>query len=167
MRILGIDPGVASTGWGIVEEDRTSDNGLRAVDYGVVKTLKTEDLAARLSQIFKEITKLIKKYKPDYAAVEQLFFCNNAKTAITVGEARGVILMALNDSAVPFKEFTPLQVKDAVCGYGRADKKQVQAMVRALLAMDKDPKPDDAADGLALAICCASVGSLEKKLNQM
>ncbi len=164
MKILGIDPGVASTGWGVVETDDHAENGLKLVDFGVIKTSKDTELAERLLEIHVELIDLVKKFKPDHAAVEQLFFYNNAKTAIAVGEARGIVLLSLCETKVPFKEFTPLQVKDAVCGYGKADKKQVQSMVKMLLGMDHTPKPDDAADGLAIAICCSTSLGMEKRL---
>ncbi len=162
MRILGIDPGVALTGWGVIDTDKTRDNGLALVDYGVIKTAKDLEQGQRLHEIYTQLGILIKKYKPDIASMEKLFFCRNVTTAISVGEARGVILMAVKEGNLPLKEFTPMQVKSGVCGYGKADKKQVQTMVKAILQMDEIPKPDDAADGLAVAICCSSSVKFDK-----
>ncbi|MFH0814964.1 MAG: crossover junction endodeoxyribonuclease RuvC [Candidatus Falkowbacteria bacterium] len=153
MIILGIDPGFARTGWGVVEYDRGK---LRPVDYGCIETMKGEDFSDRLSFLYDEIVKKIKKFKPDVVAVEELFFYNNVTTAIKVSHGRGVILLAAKKARVPIREFTPLQVKQAISGYGKADKIQVQKMVRALLNLREIPKPDDAADALAIAICAAS-----------
>ncbi len=152
MIILGIDPGTATTGYGVIENEKGET---KYVDYGCILTKSTESLENRLVSIFDELTKIIKKFKPEMAAVEELFFASNAKTAISVGHARGVILLACSKEKVPVYEYTPLQVKQAICGYGRADKQQVQKMVKALLSLEEIPKPDDAADGLAIAICCA------------
>lgn len=163
--VLGIDPGVASTGWGVVEESPNADNGLVCVDYGVIKTSKEEEHPSRLQTIYKELKKIVKKFNPDIVAIEKLYFCKNLKTAMKVGEARGVTILALSEFDLPIKEFTPLQIKDAVCGYGKADKHQVQSMVQSILAMEELPKPDDAADGLAVAICCATSVRIEEKLN--
>jgi crossover junction endodeoxyribonuclease RuvC len=150
MIILGIDPGTATTGYGVIESERGK---IQAVGHGCILTKSTEDLENRLVTIFDELTAIIKKFKPEMAAVEELFFSSNAKTAISVGHARGVILLACSKANVPVYEYTPLQIKQAVCGYGRADKQQIQKMVRSLLCLDEIPKPDDAADGLAIAIC--------------
>jgi len=153
MIILGIDPGTATTGYGVIE----SKNGqLKFVEHGCILTKSSEDLEHRLSIIFDELTAIIKKFKPDMVAVEELFFASNAKTAISVGHARGVILLACSKSKIPVYEYTPLQVKQAICGYGRGDKQQIQKMVQALLSLEEIPKPDDAADGLAIAICHAN-----------
>lgn len=152
MIILGIDPGTASVGFGLIKMNR----GLELVDYGCIHTttrLKTEE---RLAKIYQEVFQLIKKYKPSAVAVEDLFFFKNQKTVIKVSQARGVILLAIARSKTRLLEFTPLQVKQAVACYGRADKKQVQQMVQAILNLKKIPKPDDAADALAIAICCAN-----------
>ncbi|MFH1547644.1 MAG: crossover junction endodeoxyribonuclease RuvC [bacterium] len=156
MRILGIDPGTATTGWGIVDQDKKSDNGLKMVAYGAITTKAKQPNSQRLAIISNELEEIIKKYSPDVSSVEKLFFTNNQKTAMSVGEARGVILLSLENHSIPIYEFTPPQIKSGVCGYGRADKKQVQAMVQAILQMEEKPKPDDAADGLAAAICGAS-----------
>lgn len=152
MIILGIDPGTATTGWGLVEKEGPK---YTLIDFGCVKTPAKMPLHDRLDQIFDEISDLIKKYKPDHAAVEELFFAANSKTAIAVGQARGVILLAAKKNCVSVFEYTPLQVKMAICGYGRAEKMQVQKMVKTLLSLSDIPKPDDAADALAIAICHA------------
>ncbi len=151
MRVLGIDPGIASTGFGCI--DTASDQSYRMVDCGVIKTLPKTDTGERLHIIHNELFHLIKQFTPDVLVVEQLFFNTNQKTAILVGQARGVILMTGAKAQVRCHEFTPIQVKMAVTGYGRADKKQVQEMVRIILNLEKIPKPDDAADALALALC--------------
>lgn len=150
MRILGIDPGLATTGWAVVDFDK--DNKPCPVDYGAITTVKGLSVSERLVEIHRDINELIKKFKPEYAGVETLLFCNNAKTAISVGEARGVVLLALENNHIPIKEFTPLQVKSSITGYGKADKKQVQENVRVLCNLDSIPKPDDAADAIAIAI---------------
>lgn len=148
--ILGIDPGLADTGFGIIEE---SAGKLHCLGYGSIKTKKGKSLSDRILELEKELQKIIKKYQPDSACVEQLFFCNNAKTALLVGQARGVVLLTLVKNKLPLLEFTPLQVKQAVTGYGSADKKQIQQMVKTILNLKEIPRPDDAADALAIAIC--------------
>ena len=148
--ILGVDPGIADTGFGII---KTNNNKLICLDYGNIKTKANIDLSERLEILNFELDKIIKKYKPDKIAIEQLFFCNNAKTALMVGQARGVILLCIKQNKLPIVEFTPLQVKQAVSTYGNANKLQVQKMVKLILNLDKIPKPDDAADALAVAIC--------------
>ena len=151
-KILGVDPGTATTGYGIIENQRGK---LSLVEYGVIQTSKADSAAHRLAEIYKDLTKLIKKHKPDLFAVEQLFFYKNITTAITVAQARGVILLCAELNKIKLAEFTPLQVKNSLTGYGKADKKQVQYMVRKLLNLKVAPKPDDAADALAVAICTA------------
>jgi crossover junction endodeoxyribonuclease RuvC len=151
MRVLGIDPGIASTGYGCVDQD--SRHQYKLVDCGVIKTPAHTDIGARLFTIHRELTRLVKQLQPDMLVVEQLIFNSNQKTAILVGQARGVILMTGAKARINCYEFTPIQVKLAVTGYGRAEKKQVQEMVRRILNLDQIPKPDDAADGLALALC--------------
>ena len=153
MIILGIDPGIADTGYGLI---KTENNSLICLAYGSIKTKAQMDLGQRLLIINQELAKIIKKYKPDRAAIEQLFFCNNAKTAIMVGQARGVVVLTCQQQKVPMCEFTPLQVKQAVAAYGQAGKVQVQKMVKILLNLKEIPKPDDAADALAIAICAAN-----------
>lgn len=150
LRILGIDPGTATTGWAVVEEVRKNP---RLVACGCVNTSKFHSDAERLVEIGRDIETLIKKYKPDEAAIEDLFFFTNQKTAITVAQARGVVLYELKKNKMPIEHYTPLQVKQALTGYGRADKKQMQLMVKNILKLDCVPKPDDAADAAAIAIC--------------
>jgi len=152
--ILGIDPGIADTGYGVVRSVKNS--GLACIDYGSIKTGAQEKMPDRLGKINRELDKIIKRYKPDLVAVEQLFFCNNVKTALIVGQARGVILLTAMQNNILTTEFTPLQVKQAVSSYGAASKMQVQKMVKILLNLDRLPKPDDAADALAIAICAAN-----------
>lgn len=152
MIILGIDPGTALCGYGLIEK---INDRLRPIDCGTVKTPAGMKLDQRLVALYKGITQLIDLYHPDECCVEELFFNTNTKTALSVGQARGVILLACAHKDVPIYEYTPLQVKQAIVGYGRADKKQVQFMVKTILHLKDIPKPDDAADGLALAICHA------------
>jgi len=147
---LGIDPGTAITGYGLV---RISPDGeLVAVRYGVITTPKTDSPPARLETIYDQMTDLLKEHKPDVAAVEKLFFARNVTTGIAVGQARGVVMLTLQKAGLEVFEYTPKEIKNAVAGYGGADKRQVQEMVRALLQLDSIPKPDDAADALAVAI---------------
>ena len=150
MIILGIDPGYAIVGTGVVEY---SGNKFRAIDYRAVTTEANMPFELRLKVIYDGVTQLINEYKPNFMSIEELFFNSNAKTAIAVGQARGVILLAAVNAGVPVFEYTPLQVKQAIVGYGRAEKNQVQQMVKAMLALSAVPKPDDVADALALAIC--------------
>lgn len=148
--ILGIDPGIADTGYGLVK----SESGeLICINFGSIKTSAKLELIDRLEMIGKKLTRIIKKYKPDLMAVEQLFFCRNVKTALIVGQARGVIMLTAKQNKIPVSEYTPLQVKQAVSGYGQATKQQVQRMVNVLLSLKEIPQPDDAADALAIAIC--------------
>jgi crossover junction endodeoxyribonuclease RuvC len=151
MLIIGIDPGTARTGYGLIRQ--TSDGTLESVDCGVIETSKSFPLCKRLFRIYQELTGLLSLYHPDCGAVERLFFQHNVKTAISVGEARGVVLMVLAQAEVPVAEYSPNEIKQAVTGYGAASKGQVQAMVKAILNMETTPKPDDAADALAVAIC--------------
>ncbi len=150
MLILGIDPGLAVVGYSLVEKNA---NKYRVCDYGVIRTNSDQENCERLMQIFSELKEIIERYKPDEMAVEELFFNKNVKTAIEVGQARGVILLTGAQSNIAVAEYTPLQVKQAVVGYGRASKQQVQQMIKALLNLEEIPKPDDAADALAVAIC--------------
>lgn len=152
--ILGIDPGIADTGFGIIEKD--DKNNLVCLNYGSIKTSAKLLLPDRLEVLSKELTKVIKKYKPDLMAVEQLFFCKNVKTALVVGQARGVVLLIGKQNNIDLMEFTPLQIKQAVSTYGQASKMQVQKMVKLILNLEEVPKPDDAADALAVAICASS-----------
>ena len=155
MIILGIDPGLAIVGWGIIEYKNAK---FRTLAYGALRTpagMRTEE---RLKGIFDGMNELIEKYHPDAMAVEELFFNTNVTTGIRVAEARGVILLAAERAGIPIQEYTPLQVKQAVVGYGRAEKKQVITMVTMLLGLPKPPSPDDTADALAIAICHAHSG---------
>ena len=147
---LGIDPGTATTGYGLVRLQ--PDGELVAVKYGVILTPKTDSIPARLDSLYRAMRSLLKKHKPDTCGVEKLFFQRNVSTAIAVGQARGVVLLALEQAGVEIFEYTPNEVKQAVAGYGSADKKQVQDMVRTLLQLKEIPRPDDAADALAIAI---------------
>jgi len=147
---LGIDPGTAATGYGLVRLAR--DGELVAVKYGVILTPKDASAPARLEMIYDQMQDIIKEHQPDTAAVEKLFFARNVTTGIAVGQARGVVMLALQKAGIEIFEYTPKEVKNAVAGYGGADKRQVQEMVRALLQLDSIPKPDDAADALAVAI---------------
>lgn len=156
VRILGIDPGTGIMGWGIVETSGNQRNKLVCVEYGVIRTSAGLDMPIRLKDIYDELTQIIKKYKPDAAAIEDLFFFKNQKTVIKVGQARGVAIVAAVNFDVPVFDYTPLQVKQATTGYGRAEKMQVQKMVKVILNLSEIPKPDDAADALAVAICHAN-----------
>jgi crossover junction endodeoxyribonuclease RuvC len=150
MRILGIDPGTATVGYGVVEE---RDGGPVEVGHGVIETSPQDgSTARRLQIIYREITALVERYRPQAAAVEELFFGRNITTAISVGQARGVLLLALADAGLPVAEYSPPKIKETVSGYGNASKEQVQFMVTQLLGLDEVPRPDDAADGLAVAL---------------
>ena len=152
--ILGIDPGIADTGFGAIKKD--GQGNLVCLSFGSIKTAARLPMDERLAILAEELKKLIKKYQPGLVAVEQLFFCKNVKTALIVGQARGVVLLVAKQNRVPIVEFTPLQVKQAVSTYGQASKTQVQKMVKLLLHLDEIPRPDDAADALAIAICAAN-----------
>ncbi|MCL4261442.1 MAG: crossover junction endodeoxyribonuclease RuvC [Anaerolineales bacterium] len=147
---LGIDPGTATTGYGLVR--LMPDGELVAVSFGIISTPKDATPSARLEMLYTNLRKIIKQHKPDTSAVEKLFFARNVTTGIAVGQARGVVLLALEQAGIEIIEYTPKEVKNAVAGYGSAEKRQVQEMVRALLQLDSIPKPDDAADALAIAI---------------
>ncbi len=148
--ILGLDPGIADTGYGVIKEEGTK---LSCLAYGSIKTKAGDDLIKRLDILHQELDRIIKKYKPHSAAIEQLFFNKNVRTALIVGQARGVALLTLNQNKLAVVDFTPSQVKQAVTAYGRASKKQVQKMVKLILHLQEMPQPDDAADALAVAIC--------------
>ncbi len=148
--VMGIDPGIAITGYGLIVEE---DDRTRAVDYGVIRTPSDAALPQRLQQLYDELDALIRRHRPDAIAVEELFFARNARTALTVGHARGVALLAAARSKASFHQYKPSEVKQAITGYGAADKRQMQEMVRLLLELDAIPKPDDAADALAIALC--------------
>jgi crossover junction endodeoxyribonuclease RuvC len=147
---LGIDPGTATTGYGLVRLEQ--DGSLVAVKYGVILTPKEASAPARLEMLYNDLSNLLKEYQPDTAAVEKLFFSRNVTTAIAVGQARGVVMLCMQQAGIEPFEYTPNEIKQAVAGYGGAQKKQIQEMVRALLQLDSIPKPDDAADALAIAI---------------
>ena len=157
MRILGIDPGYAIVGYGMIEHQGCR---FRPLEYGAVLTEAGEEFAGRLRNIYLDLQSLLERLQPEAVAVERLYFTTNQKTGIDVAQARGVILLAVTLSGIPVYEYTPLQVKQAVAGYGKAEKHQVMAMTQRILKLKEIPKPDDAADALAIAICHAhSAGS--------
>ena len=148
MIVLGIDPGLATIGYGVIEKN----NDIKVIDYGTIDTPKTERIATRLAMIYEAMVTLIEKFKPDCVAIEELFYFRNQTTIIPVGQARGVIVLSCIQRLGNLYEYTPLQIKQALTGHGRAEKKQVQYMVRTILGLNSIPKPDDAADALAVAI---------------
>lgn len=150
MLSLGIDPGTASLGYGLVRE--ADDGSLSCVDYGVIRTKADTAMPQRLKHIHDELAVLVERYQPGRAAVEELFFARNVTTAITVAQARGVVLLAMQNAGLPIAEYKPNAIKQSITGYGGADKSQMQEMVRLLLALERRPRPDDAADALAVAI---------------
>lgn len=150
MIIMGIDPGFAITGYGVVKYE---GNKFSVVDYGAITTVATMKLSQRLLVLYNDLERLIDKYKPEALSIEELFFNKNIKTALNVGHGRGVAVLAAAKAGVDIYEYTPLQVKQAVVGYGRAEKSQIQQMVKAILNLSAIPKPDDVADALAIAIC--------------
>ncbi len=149
--VLGIDPGFAITGYGIIQKKRQD---LSVLTYGVIKTKSTEPFDQRLKKLYQELERIIKTYHPEIVAIEELYFTNNAKTAIKVGQARGVVVMTAALNNLPIKNYTPLQIKQALTSYGRADKQQMQRMIKQVLSLSNMPKPDDAADALAVAYTC-------------
>ncbi len=162
MIILGIDPGYAIVGYGIIDY---KNNHFNVIDFGAILTEAKTPFNIRLETIYDRLTEIIEKYQPEAMAIEKLFYNSNAKTVIDVSQARGVIMLAAQKNRVSTYEYTPLQVKQSVVGYGRAEKKQVQEMTRRILALDKVPKPDDTADALAMAICHAHAsGSLMQNI---
>lgn len=160
IRVLGIDPGTATTGWAIIEE---RDCQLKAVAYGSINTPKNQPEERRLYEIHKDLSLVIKKYQPQEAAIEKLFFFKNQKTVIPVSQSRGAILLTLEQKGVKVFGYTPLQVKQAITGYGRAEKKQIQLMAKSILGLKSIPKPDDAADAIAVAICHLNGRSMKNK----
>jgi crossover junction endodeoxyribonuclease RuvC len=161
---LGIDPGTATMGWGVVKWG-SPGNKLVYVQHGAIKTPSDWDMARRLGTLFDGVTDLVRGYRPEVVSIEQLFFNTNVTTAMSVGQARGVAMLAAYREGVEVAEYTPLQIKQAITSYGRADKRQMQEMVKALLNLRETPKPDDAADGLAAAIChafSARMGDVKK-----
>ncbi len=157
MRVLGFDPGTATTGYGVVEGRGTR---LTHIAHGVISTPAHQPFAARLKAIFEECRSLIETYQPDAVAIEKLYFSRNVTTGITVAQARGVIALSCELAGKPIGEFSPLEVKNAVVGYGKATKQQVQEMVKILLSLEARPRPDDAADAIALAICQIHAGKV-------
>lgn len=164
LQIIGIDPGYAIVGWGVIQYE---GGRFRAQDFGAVTTEAGMPFLQRLNQIYDQLTSILTQFKPDALAIEKLYFKNNQKTAIEVAEARGVILLAAERCSVPVFEYTPLQVKSAVTGFGQAQKPQVMEMTRRLLRLQAVPKPDDTADALAIAICHAQSGGTALKLRIM
>jgi crossover junction endodeoxyribonuclease RuvC len=163
VRILGIDPGIAIVGFGFIDKIGSK---LVPVQYGSIQTEAHKDPGLRLKEVYDATVQLIAKYKPEALAIEKLFFNRNVTTAFTVGQARGVMILAGVQAGLPIAEYTPLQVKQAVVGYGKAEKRQVQEMVKILLKLSAVPKPDDVADALAVAICYAHSSSLQTKINE-
>ncbi len=150
MIVIGIDPGLATVGFGVIRKD---ENGITPVSYGCIRTPAEKQTPERLLEIYTEINALFDKYRPDAVAVERLFFNKNVTNAMSVSEARGVIFLAAQQKNIPLFEYTPNQVKQAITGSGRADKKQMQEMIKRLLNLDELPQPDDVADGLSIALC--------------
>ena len=165
MLVIGIDPGTATTGYGFIQA--SEDGILQAIDYGVIETSPNYPAHQRLLQIFQQLQKMIDLHQPDSGAVEKLFFQRNVKTAISVGQGRGVAMLALAKAGITMAEYSPLEIKQAVAGYGRADKNQMQNMVKALPSLDELPSPDDAADALAVAICHVHSEKFKTLLNGM
>ncbi len=159
MRVLGIDPGIAIVGYGIIDFDGRS---YRTVDYGVINTPAKLGYAQRIKMLYDAMEQILEEYHIDAVAIEELFFNQNTKTAITVAQARGALVLAVMNKHIELFEYTPLQVKQSICGYGRADKRQVQEMVQRLLSLKELPKPDDAADALAIAIGHCSTNRFAK-----
>ena len=164
MRILGIDPGYAIMGWGIIDKKGSS---FFPVAYGSIETEKDTPMPERLKHLYSSLMDIIAEYDPDEVSIEELYFNNNAKTAIFVGQARGVALLACTNSGLEIYEYTPLQIKTAMTGFGRAEKKQIQSMVKMILDLESVPKPDDTADALAAAICHGYSGEVKKKVYRM
>ncbi|MGV8024986.1 MAG: crossover junction endodeoxyribonuclease RuvC [Anaerolineaceae bacterium] len=158
MLVIGIDPGTAITGFGVIDE--FPDKSLHLVEHGVIRTTNKMNADQRLQILHEKLTEILCTYQPQCAAVEKLYFQRNVRTALNVGQARGVIMLALAQKSIPVFEYNPMDVKLAVTGYGLAEKRQVQQMVKALLCLEEIPKPDDAADALAIAICHAHSAKL-------
>lgn len=158
MIILGIDPGLAIVGCGIIHYE---GNRFKIISYGCITTPSTMSMPMRLKKIYDELNELIIEYNPEVVAIEELFFNTNVKTALLVGQARGIAILAAANNNKEVFEYTPLQVKQGIVGYGRADKTQVQQMVKTLLNLPETPKPDDVADALAVAICHAHTGNFK------
>ncbi|MCX7919729.1 MAG: crossover junction endodeoxyribonuclease RuvC [bacterium] len=165
MRILGIDPGLATLGFGVI--DLQKNNQLQLVEFGCIRTTTQLSLPQRIEQIYRELTDILGKYSPEVVVVEELFFSKNVKTAVQIGEVRGVVLLTAVQHNLEVREYTPLQVKLAVVGYGRASKDQIQKMVKVLLRLPQIPKPDDAADALAVAICHAHAYTFDRLIRNI
>jgi crossover junction endodeoxyribonuclease RuvC len=161
MKILGIDPGTARIGWGVIASD---EDQVKSLGFGLIKTHQATSPEKRLEHIFRQVSAIIISEKPDLVAIERLFFCRNVTTAMSVSEARGVILLAASINKIEIAEYTPMQIKEAVTGYGRADKKQVTEMVKMILKLKEGPKIDDTADALGVAICASGAVKFEKKI---
>jgi len=161
MRVLGIDPGIAIVGFGFIDKEGSR---LKPVQYGAIQTEAGTEQGLRLKQVYDAALHLIDTYKPDAFAIEKLFFNKNVTTAMTVSQARGVLILAAEQRGLPIAEYTPLQVKQAIVGYGNAEKKQVQEMVKLFLKLSAVPKPDDVADALAIAICHAHSSGLTERM---
>jgi crossover junction endodeoxyribonuclease RuvC len=161
VRVLGVDPGTATTGWAVIEE---KSGCLCPVAYGHIQTPKKDSESMRLLEITNDLEKIIKKYRPKEAAIEKIFFFKNQKTVIPISQSRGAIILTLEQKSVKVFGYTPLQVKQAITGYGRADKKQVQLMAKNILSLKAIPKPDDAADAIAIAICHLNSRKLNNNL---
>lgn len=163
MIVIGIDPGIAIVGFGIIEQKGSQ---LVPIQYGSIQTKAGVETAVRLKQVYEAAVQLIEQYKPDVMAIEKLYFNRNVTTAFIVGQARGVIMLAAEQAGIPIYEYTPLQVKQSVVGYGKAEKKQIQEMVRMLLSLREAPKPDDVADALGVAITHAHSAKLTQVMNR-
>lgn len=163
MRILGIDPGYAILGWGVLE---MKGNHFKVISFGSIRTNAQDEMPDRLKKIYNSLMEIIIEHEPEVASIEELFFNTNAKTALMVGQARGVAILACANSGLEIEEYTPLQIKQALTGYGRADKIQVQTMVKTILNLKEVPKPDDTADAIAAAICQGHSSGINKKLRQ-
>ena len=161
MIILGLDPGTATTGFGVI---KNADGALELLDCGCITTPKTAKLADRLNQISKDLEELVHEWKPDSVAIEEIFFSKNVKTAMSVAHARGALMQKLASKGYEIHEYKPMKIKESVCGYGRAEKIQVQKMVQMILKMDHLPRPDDAADALAVAICHAGNAAYQNRI---
>ncbi|MBQ0079022.1 MAG: crossover junction endodeoxyribonuclease RuvC [Eubacterium sp.] len=164
MKILGIDPGYAILGYGVIE---TIGNRFRVCQYGSITTDAGMPIEERLAHLYDSLREIIEEEKPDVASIEELFFNNNAKTAIMVGEARGIAILACAKGGLEIAEYTPMQIKQALVGYGKAEKKQVQIMVTRLLGLKEIPKPDDTADALAAAVCHAHSAGTNRRLKEL
>lgn len=162
MRILGIDPGLATTGWAIVDFTK---EGIEVVEFGVISTTKGREVPDRLSEIFDDINAILEKFEPERAGIETLLFTNNISTAMSVAEARGVVSLAIERAGVPMNHYSPTQIKSSIAGNGRADKKQVQENVMRICNLEEFPKPDDAADAIAVAITCNDTHKMQKLMD--